>query len=273
MNIYFAIPLFFVFCGLLFLSNQFAIMRIDGILQQARINSEEYHASLTEGERSLSKVGSTIFKYAVHGAVVSLILLALRSAYLSWKQSLIVEQGKLDPNEEEFVERNTQHNWWQPVFGNPVKATSSTPSDFANTISKNMKYLEYHHGDETKSFSCNCIYLRTDELMMPKHVFFKPDKDGVTDITLEPVKTLYIKITKAPIKDSSGNVVAGAKFKFWREIEYDSAYCLSEDWVVVRTTVSSGDVKDLVKGYSDGKSFFGTEKKFIPKEICAEYFS
>lgn len=272
MNIYFAIPLLGIFCGLLFLSNQFAIMRIDGMLQQARINSEEYYASLTEGERTLSKVGSTIFKYAVHGAIVSLILLSLRSAYLSWKQSLITEQGKLNPNEDEFVERNTQHNWWQPLFGSPVKATSSTPSDFANTISKNMKYLEYHHGDETKFFSCNCIYLRTDELMMPKHVFFKPDENGITDITLEPVKTLYIKITKAPVKDSMGNIVAGAKFKFWREIEYDSAYPLSEDWVVVRTTVSSGDVKDLVKGYSDGKSFFGTEKSLPQRKYVQSIF-
>jgi hypothetical protein len=99
--------------------------------------------------------------------------------------------------DEEVQERNNEANpWMQRVDPKPIKigtCTTMTSKDLMRNIERaNLVCLSYRTSLESERFSTNGVYLRSNILMMPYHVWF--DR---ADMRKEPTPKLLFDIIRA----------------------------------------------------------------------------
>lgn len=203
---------------------------------------------------SKKKDATKIFKFAISVATGVALTVGVVKAYRSWNagSAMVFSQGNLNPNTDEDIKvRNTEKSLYTYFFP-PKLVSCRTTDNFVNTISKNCRHLMVRQIGSEKSQVCSAIWLRTDELMLPKHMLSTTGEvSGVMYTEFE------FKLTKAKLVGDDGQSAHGSTFVKWKRAQYSDVIDFGAmDWVILKTRGISGKINDLTVKDESGKGYF-----------------
>lgn len=193
----------------------------------------------------------SIFRYTLTAVAVASIGATMYAAYKSFFSEPVDARGKLDPSSDGELEvRSQETNPWTSFFKKSIPKTSKSVSQLINTIEANLCWIEIKDGN-----GCSGIWLRTDELMVPRHLL-APDGDPDGPIP----KEFYFKYRR---KDTDN----GGAMKNWKKVLSSDVTKLTVDWVVIKTSACYGSVKDLTLPDKNGHSLFASLSDYKERDL------
>lgn len=247
---------------------------LEGKLMIDRQLFESQCDRMTEEAIKEGKTRSDVLKWGLNVVSLGVVAYAITQAYKSFNKNLlsIEDQSALSPeNETEYLVRNNESSVWKngsslSHYINSASSSTKTVAQFISTIQKNLRYIEFKQQGCSTICGCDAIFLRTDELMVPRHIF----QSGVM-VQGDDIDQIEYRLVRAN-KGGGEKPVPGSTMVHWKVAKISDTVKLGPDWVVLRTLGLSGDVRDLTKPDGNGKSLFVNEDSLNGRSLLSSVY-
>jgi hypothetical protein len=195
--------------------------------------------------RMSAKSVSTLGKVVKVGAIATTGAIVFYGLRAVWRE--IARQWNTDPQatinpktDADVRERNdTVNPWMQRVNSRPVNigtCGTMTAKDLQSRVERaNLVYLSYRDGLEAPRYGTNGIYVKSNIIMMPYHVWFED-----SDLRNRPRQSLYFDIVRAEENANGG----------WKArdivVHYSNVVRIPDQDLVLAYVASGGIRADIV---------------------------